>query len=619
VPATHARSPFDASIVERLIVPLVVATLTIVALAPALHAGFLTWDDDINFVNNPAYRGLGSAQLHWMWTTFLMGHYTPLTWMTLGLDYSLWGMDARGYHATNVLLHAANAVLLYAIARRVLSLAQPERSSGDRRPLIAASALAALLFAVHPLRVESVAWITERRDVLSCFFYLLTVALYLRSLDHDRRNPRWYWASVLTCACALLSKATAMSLPIALLLLNVYPLRRVERTATSAARIARELAPFVVLALAAAVVSVVALNAHWQLSFAEKLVVSAYGFAFYLGKTIAPIGLSPLYPMPSHIDPTAGRFLVAYVVTAAYLVGAWLARRRWPGVATGMAAVFAIMLPMLGAVQNGNVIAADRYTYHAAPALAILVGGLLLAWDRASRFLESGIAIAIVAALSALTWRQTLVWQSSRQFWTYTVAMTDSSSTAHAALGRALYADVEFAASVPHFELASHIDPLYPDGYNNAGIALARLGRWPEAIKDYESALAIRPHFSAAESNLGVALAAEGHVESAVEHYANAVAADSTNVDAETNWGNALVRLNRLDEAVSHYEAALRIQPRNAGAHLNLGVALAKRGRMHDAIDEFRRALEIDPSLVEAKEFLDRAVSIDAGASRPPL
>lgn len=614
--ATPAHSPVTVSVVERLIVPFVVAALTMVAFAPALHAGFLTWDDDINFVNNPAYRGLGSTQLHWMWTTFLMGHYTPLTWMTLGLDYSLWGTDARGYHATNVLLHAANAVLVYAIARRVLSRAQPDRSSGDRRAVVAASAFAALLFAVHPLRVESVAWITERRDVLSCFFYLLTVALYLRSVDHDRRNPSWYSASVLTCACALLSKATAVSLPIALLLLNVYPLRRVERTAHSVARIARELAPFLVLALAAAVVSVVALHAHWQLSLGEKLVVSAYGFAFYLGKTLAPVGLSPLYPMPQHIDPMAPRFLVAYVVTIAYLVGAWLARRRWPGVAIGMAVVFVIMLPMLGAVQNGNVIAADRYTYHAAPALAILVGGMLLAWDRVSRSLESLVAIAIVAALGALTWRQTLVWQSSRQFWTYTVAMTDSSSTANAALGRALYADGELAASVPHFELASRIDTLYPDGYNNAGIALARLGRWPEAIKDYERALAIRPHFSAAESNLGVALAAEGQIDSAVEHYANAVAADSTNVDAETNWGNALVRLNRLDDAVSHYEAALRIQPRNAGAHLNLGVALAKRGRMRDAIGEFRRALEIDPSLVEAKEFLDRAVSIDA--SRPP-
>jgi Flp pilus assembly protein TadD len=606
-----------ASVVPMLIIPAVVFALTVFAFAPALRGSFLTWDDDINFVNNTAYRGLGAEQLHWMWTTFLMGHYTPVTWMTLGLDYTLWGMDARGYHVTNVLLHAANAALVYVIARRLLALAQPGRFRLDPRATTLASAFAALVFAVHPLRVESVAWITERRDVLSCFFYLLAVVLYLRSVDDDRASSRWYWASVATGACALLSKATAMSLPITLLLLNVYPLRRLGPGSRSVARIARELAPFLVLSLSAAVVSVIALSAHWQLGIADKLAVSCYGFAFYLWKTIAPVHLSPLYPMPEHIDPMAPRYIAAYVVTAAYVGVAWAIRRRWPGVAVAMAAFFAIILPMLGAVQNGNVIAADRYTYHAATALSMLVGGMFMAWDRVSLGLRSAVAAAVVALLATSTWKQTLVWRDSRQFWTYTVAMTDASSTAHAALGRAMYADGDLAASVSHFERASRIDTLYPDGYNNAGIALARLGRWTEAIEDYERALAIRPGFSAAESNLGVALAGEGRFDAAIEHYAKAAAADSTNVDAETNWGNALVRLNRLDAAASHYEAALRIQPENAGAHLNLGVALAQQGRLREAIDEFRRALAIDPGLVEARHFLDRAQSMDK--PRAPL
>jgi tetratricopeptide (TPR) repeat protein len=605
-------------VVWELLAPLVVVAVTLLAFAPALGARFVTWDDDINFVNNQAYRGLGAQQLHWMWTTFHMGHYTPLTWMTLGLDYTLWGMDARGYHATNVLLHVASAVLVYVIARRLLALARPEQSIRDARVTVFASAFAALVFAAHPLRVESVAWVTERRDVLSCFLYLLAIASYLRSLDDDRVRSRWYWGSVVACACALLSKATAMTLPIALLLLNVYPLRRLDRGSASAVRVARELAPFVVLAIAAAAVSVIALNAHWQLSASEKIAVSAYGFSFYVWRTIAPVHLSPLYPMPEHIDPSAPRYLAAYAVVAAYVAVAWAARRRWPGVATSMIAFFAILLPMLGAVQNGNVIAADRYTYHAAIALSILAGGIFVALDRVSFAFKAAIATAIVSTLTTLTWRQSLVWHDSRRFWTYTVAMTDSSSTAHAALGRALYADRDFAESVSHFERASRIDTLYPDGYNNAGIALAQLGRWPEAVADYENALAIKPDFGAAESNLGVALAAEGRLDAAIEHYARAVTADSTNVDAQTNWGNALVRLNRLDEAASHYDAALRIQPRNAEAHLNLGVARAKQGKMRDAIDEFRRALEIDPELVEAKQFLDRALSIDKHVSPPP-
>ncbi len=599
-------------------IPLGIAALAIVTFAPALSAGFVTWDDDINFLTNDAYRGLGAQQLHWMWTTFLMGHYTPLTWMTLGLDYSLWGMDARGYHATNVLIHAASAALLYFLARRLLTLALPEQSRRQPRATTLAAAFAALVFATHPLRVESVAWITERRDVLSCFLYLLTVMLYLRSLDEASTRRRWYWASVVTCACALLSKATAMSLPVALLLLDVYPLRRVGPGRREFRRVALELTPFVALAVTAAVVSVTALHANYQLNLPGKVAVSAYGFAFYLWKTIAPVHLSPLYPLPEHIDPAAPRFIAAYVVTALYIAVAWKARRRWPGVATGMVAFFVIMLPMLGAVQNGNVLAADRYTYHASTGLSIVLGGILLAWEQSSFLVRSAVAGLIITALATLSWNQTGVWHDSRKFWTYTVAMTDSSSTAHAALGRALYADGQLAASVPHFERASHIDTLYPDGYNNAGIALAQLGRWPEAIADYEKALAIHPGFSDAESNLAVALAAVGQLDAALDHYAKAVSTDSTNADAQTNWGNALVRLNRLDDAVPHYRAALRIQPRNADANLNLGVALAKQGRMHDAIDAFHRALEIKPDLPDARRFLDRAESIEKQRGRSP-
>lgn len=607
----------DAAVVETLLIPCSIVLLTALTFAPTLSAGFLTWDDDINFLNNQAYRGLGAAQLHWMWTTFLMGHYTPLTWMTLGLDYTLWGMDARGYHAVNVLLHAANAVLVYVIALRLFALADPEHIRRDRTGTAIAAACAALLFAIHPLRVESVAWVTERRDVLSCFFYLLTVACYLRSVQHDRVNRRWYVAAVIACASALLSKATAMSLPAVLLLLNLYPLRRLGPGSRSLPRIALELAPFVSLAASAAALSIVALHANYQLSVGGKLAVSAYSFAFYLWKTIAPTGLSPLYPLPEQIDPGALRFVVGYVVAITYLACVWVARRTWPGIATGMLAFFVIVLPMLGLVQNGNVVAADRYTYHAATALSIVAGGLLLSWTTAPLALKSGVAAIVIAILGILTWTQASIWHDSRRFWTYTVATNDSSSTAHAALGRALYADGDLAAAVPHFELASHIDTLYPDGYNNAGIALAQLGHWPEAVQDYQRALAIRPAFSAAESNLGVALAAEGQLDAAIVHDAKAVAADSMNADALTNWGNALVRLNRVDEAVSRYEAALRIQPNNATAHLNLGVAFAREGKLGEAINEFHRALDINPRLAEAKEFLDRAVQIDKHPSPP--
>ena len=237
-----------------------VALATAVAFAPVLGAGFVAWDDDKNFLENTHYRGLGPAQLSWMWTTFHLGHYVPLSWMSLGLDYRLWGMNAAGYHATNLVLHAANAVLLFYIARRVLRMTGNIEPSPRRD---AAAACAALVFAVHPLRVESVAWITERRDVLSGFFVLASVLCYLRALDAGA-GRRWYLLSVAAFAAALLSKATAVTLPAVLLVINIYPLRRLGRPGgagwwtPAARRVYAELAPYALLALSTVVMTFVA-------------------------------------------------------------------------------------------------------------------------------------------------------------------------------------------------------------------------------------------------------------------------------------------------------------------------------------------------------------------------
>src|SRR5215510_1121491 len=202
------------------LIPLIVAIATVAAFLPAIGNQFVSWDDAKNFVDNPHFRGLGWSQLKWMWTTFHMGHYVPLTWMTLGLDYSLWGMNPAGYHATNLLLHAANAVVLYFVARRLFALAARnvtgESSSPDR--FVLPAAIAALVFAIHPLRVESVAWITERRDMLSLLFFQSSISAYLRYASSDSGRRRLYWLSVAAFFCALLSKATVITLPAVLLL-----------------------------------------------------------------------------------------------------------------------------------------------------------------------------------------------------------------------------------------------------------------------------------------------------------------------------------------------------------------------------------------------------------------
>ena len=254
--------------ISHLAVPVLLALVSFVVFLPALEAGFVNWDDDQNFLDNPNYRGLGAAQLRWMFTTFLMGHYIPLSWVTLGLDYVVWGMRPAGYHLTNLLLHVANAVLFYFMALRLLRASTPGDHADGSLALTLGSGFATLLFAVHPLRAESVAWITERRDVLSGLFYLAAVLAYLRYCDgavsDGSRTRKWYWASLGLFALALLSKAMAVTLPVILLVLDVYPLRRLggvggRRPWASSRSVVTEKLPFFVLSLAAGVIALVAL------------------------------------------------------------------------------------------------------------------------------------------------------------------------------------------------------------------------------------------------------------------------------------------------------------------------------------------------------------------------
>ena len=338
-------------------VPLLVAVVTFVAFLPALRAGFVAWDDQTNFLENLDYRGLGPTQLRWMWTTFLLGHYVPLSWMTLGLDYVVWGMNPAGYHLTSLLLHCADAVLVYFLARRILRLTGVVAPTADGMSLAIPAAFAALLFAVHPLRVESVVWITERRDVLSGLFYLSSLLFYLRYVERTTAKRLWYWLALGMFVAALLSKGSAVTLPPVLLILNVYPLRRLGGEngwwTTSAKRVYRELLPFVVLAMAFVVMTFVALQRMSQLAVPQKIAVSAYSLAFYLLKTIAPVNLAPLYDLPRHVDPTEPVYVVSYFVVIAFTGLAWILRRRRPGVTVAWVLFVLILFPLLGVHQNG--------------------------------------------------------------------------------------------------------------------------------------------------------------------------------------------------------------------------------------------------------------------------
>ncbi|CAN5160595.1 tetratricopeptide repeat protein [soil metagenome] len=589
--------------------PACVALVTFIAFIPALNNGFVSWDDEKNFLANPHYRGLGVEQLTWMWTTFHMGHYVPLAWMTLGLDYSLWGMNPRGYHLTSLLIHVGNAVALYYLARRLLA-----SSATPRIATTIPAAFAALLFSVHPLRVESVAWATERRDVLSLLFALLCLLSYLRSAESALRW-RWYWTSVLLFACALLSKATVVTLPVVLLLVNVHPLRRItadDHSMPAVRRVTMNLLPFALLSLAAMALSVVALHPGEQLSLGGKIAVSVFSLCFYLWKTIVPAALSPLYEMPRVVDPIAERYLASYATALLVTVAALVWRRRWPSLVAAWITFLVLSVPMLGIIQNGPQIAADRYTYHSAPALALLAG---VAYMHATARLRSVTvrmaSVALALVLVVLTWKQCGVWRDSSALWARVLAVDPGSAYAHSASATLLYQGNRADEGLAESRVATELDPGLAEAHNNVGVGLSRQGRFDEAIPHFRRALELKSSYDEAHSNWGVALARLGDADGAVDQFRRALADNPDNADTHVNWGNTLVRAGRFAEAIQHYEAALAIRPDDADAHLNWGVALARDSQLTAAIEHFRQALALDSSSIDARRYLDRAVALN--------
>ena len=590
-------------------IPLLIPLITFAAFLPALGNGFVAWDDQANFLENPHYRGLGLSNLRWMWSTFLLGHYVPLSWMTLGFDYVLWGMNPAGYHLTSMLVHSVNALLVYFLARRILA-------GRDARTVGMAAAFAALLFAVHPLRVESVAWATERRDVLSAFFCLATLLCYLRFTGAGRRGYAWYGAALIAYACALLSKGTSVTLPAVLLVMNVYPLRRLtsDWRSPSTRRVIGELAPFAFLAAAFVVLTFVALQAMPQLTVGRKVAVSAFSLVFYMWKTLAPTGLVPLYDMPPEIDPAAPIYLLCYAVVIALSVAAWRLRKTRPGFTTAWILFVLILFPLLGVHQNGPQIAADRYTYNAAPVAAILVAAGWLAVLERTPAIALSVGAAVVMLLGVLTWKQNLIWRDSRTMWTAVLQRNDRSSIALTALGNLAARDGQNDSAISYYQRSLAIDAASGEAENNLGIALSQAGRMGEARAHFERATRLKPDYYEAENNLGLAIAElGGDPEIAIGHYRSALRFNPGYADAHVNWGNALVMQGRFAEAIPHYVQAVAIRPDNADAHRNWGVALARQDKLDEAIAHFRRATELRPGFTDAERLLGQALALQRG------
>jgi hypothetical protein len=545
----------------RWLLLVIVALLIGGAFLPTLQNGFVNWDDDKNFLLNPHYRGLGLNELRWMFTAFHEGHYIPLSWLTLGLDYLLWGMDPAGYHLSNILLHVATAVSFFFLTIRLLRLAAGD--VGEDKALWAGATFAALLFAVHPLRVESVAWITERRDVLSGLLYILTILAYLRARDRVVRGTRWYWASVFLFACALLSKSMAVSLPIVLLILDVYPLRRLGGSvgwwSASARHVYTEKIPFVLLAGVASAIAFTALSHSTAMASLDRvgpldrLMISGYALGFYLWKTVVPLNLFPIYPLS--IKSTA--FIWSYILVLIFMVLTFALRHRLPGLLTAWLAYVVILLPVIGIVQNGPQITADRYTYLSCLGWAVLAGaGLFYCWRPLVRrriglrtfVFINGVAAMTVVGLGGLTWKQTQVWHDSERLWRYAVSAGPESNIAHYNLGIAMSKRGELGEAIKHYRQALRINPASMPAYYNLGNAMVKRGELGEAIKHFRQVLRINPDYAQAYNNLGVALFKEGKITEATEHFCQSLRLGYAL--AQPNLKKALARLGKGEDAV---------------------------------------------------------------------
>jgi tetratricopeptide (TPR) repeat protein len=606
---------------RRALLFLVVAAVVVAVFWPSLGADWVTWDDDTNFLLNPNFRGLGAEQLRWMWTSFHLGIWIPLSWMTLGANYLLFGMEPAGYHATNVLLHAVNAVFLTQLGIDVLA-----RPAGSARARIAATsptalmmsaALGALLFALHPLRVESVTWITERRDVLSGMFYLGTLLAFVRFADGGPRARRWYALTFASFVAALLAKGTAVTQPGAMALLWWMPLGHIGGAAGWSRavwqRALRVLAPFGLVSVIFAVVVLRGL-AYPQLPVAGKLAVSLYSWCFYLAKTIWPSGLSPLYIMPEPLDPLATRFVMAGVIVIVSVIAGWRLYRRVPSVVVAVLAFTVIVFPLLGLHQGGPQIAADRNTYNASIPLALLAGGAVLTlWERMRA--AAVVALAAVAALAVVTWQQQAYWQNSEALWLRVLAVEPDNAHGHNNYGNVLMAAGRSDEAIARYTRAVELQPSFGPALANLGVALNATGRPAEAIQMLTRALVADSTRDDVEANLGGALMQTGDLDGAVRHLERAVRLNAQNANAEVNWGNALVRRGDAAGAAAHYARAVVIQPANADAHLNWGVALAQQGKLVDAREHFQRAVDLAPGSDAARQYLAQ-VERDLAARR---
>ena len=579
---------------------LVISTLFV--FWPVLDYGFVNFDDGSYVTDNRLVQsGLTLEGITWAFTTTYTGYWHPLTWLSHMLDCQIYGMDPGRHHLTSVLFHIANSLLLFFVFKKMTRAFWP-------------SAFTAALFALHPLHVESVAWISERKDVLSTFFWMLTMWSYVWYVQHPRIKR--YLLVLLCFVLGLMVKPMLMTLPFVLLLLDYYPLRRFQQSAESLGpqnkpmwlRLVLEKIPMFVLVVIEGAATfygqkvggtVASLD---NIPFYTRVANGLVSYAHYLVKMIYPAKLAVLYPHPGSVPSwqVAGACLLLVSIS----VFAILRIKRSPYFVVGWLWYLGTLVPTIGLIQVGVQSMADRYTY--IPLIGVF---MIIAWgtsEFAARWCPKKRSLPVIAAAILLIYMtvaraQIAHWENSITLFDHTLQVTARNWLAHNNLGIALKDEGRINEAIQHYEEALRIMPDYAEAHNNLGFALYEQGRVDDAIRHYEEALRIKPDLEDVHNNLGNALQDQGRIEDAIRHYEEALRIKPDYAYAHNNLGNALQKQHRIDDAIKHYEEALRIRPDYAEAYNSMGIALFEKGDTDGAIIQFRKALQLDPDHANAQ------------------
>jgi Flp pilus assembly protein TadD len=562
-PSSESSKNTEHATTRTLWVSLALVAIILIVYGSSWSHEFTDYDDPDYVTENPHVTGgLTAANVSWAFTTAHAANWHPVTWLSHMADVSIYGVSPRGHHVTNVLLHIAGTLMLFLTLHKMTSA-------------LGRSAFVAGLFAVHPLHVESVAWVAERKDVLGGLFWMLTIWAYAAYVRN--RSVRQYATMLGLFALALMSKPTAVTLPFVLLLLDVWPLQRLSYASV------REKLPLFVMSLACSFVTFYVQQGGRAVAHIENVTLyarvsnAAVTYVTYIAKTIWPSRLAVFYPL----QPPLNVVLLAAIVLllgATSLLTVWRAKVSATGryMAVGWLWYLGTLVPMIGLVQVGDQARADRYTYLPLIGLFILIAWgvpqFVATWPSLQRTVPiAGVVIILLCTLTARA--QASYWKNSSTLWSHALDVTSNNHIAQ---------------------------------YSLANV-LARTGRTDEAVHRYQEAIRLRPGFAEAHERLGILLALQDHLEEAVRHYSQALRLNPRYAEAHGDLGSALARLGDSKNAIAHFSEALRLRPDDAVVHNNLGAALANQGDFRGAIDHFAQALRIDPQYRDAQNNLAAA------------